>query len=84
MPKIEWDEFRSVTKELAHHSDNSHLCNTPVEPKKVYLQLSPSAPPAVPVPQIPDTGPGLGHRASQGDAVIVQFMGNNNYHDVLL
>jgi hypothetical protein len=80
--QIEWDEFQSTTKELVPDSYNSRLCNTPLESKKVDLQLSPSPPLAVPVPDIPDTG--SRPQASQGDAVLVGFIGNNNYHDVAL
>jgi len=80
--QIEWEEFQSRTEELVPNSYNSRLCNTPLEIKKVDLQLSPSPPPAVPVPEIPDTGPDP--QPSQGDAVMVGFMGNHNYHEVAL
>ena len=73
--QIEWDELRS---ELVHDSYNSRLCNTSVEPRKVNLQPSPSPPPAVFLPQIRDPRP------SQGDGIVVQYMGNGKYHDVAL
>jgi hypothetical protein len=80
--QIEWNKLQPTTKGLFYSPYNSPLCNTPFESKKVDLQLSPSPQPAVPVPEIPDTG--SIPQASNGDGVLVRFMGNNNYHDVAL
>ena len=55
----------------------------PVAVKKVNLQFSPSPPPAVPLPQIiPDSGPNVPNRPSQGDGVLVGYMGGGGDPDI--
>jgi hypothetical protein len=66
-----------------YNSDYVDLRNTPqVEISKVNLQPSPSPPPVVPLPQIPDSGPDPPNRPSQADGVLASSMDNNRNPDI--
>lgn len=80
-----------------YHSDDGNPDEEKLQPMRVNYHPSPSPPPAVPLPQVsPDSSPEPPSpsrngsnirlkpkiRPSQGDAVLVSFLGNGNRADV--
>lgn len=93
MTTVESQPLLPADDDLYDPDDVGLSDSPPLRPMKVNLEPSPSPPPAVPLPQIsPESSPEPSpkrkgsnrprNRATQGDAVLVNFMGGGQVPDV--